>query len=294
MDRPTLALIGCGRWGKLVLRDLRELGCEVHVVARSAASIERAREGGAASLVDAIGALPAVDGAVVATGTSTHAAVVGETLGLGVPVFCEKPLSDDPEAAARLAASADGRLFVMDKWRYHPGVEELARIAREQELGPVVGLVCERIGWGNPHDDVDAIWVLVPHDLSIAREILGAVPAARAAAAEPRGAGLTALLGDDPWLQLIVSSTSGERRRAVRLHCREGTAWFADAFADHVGVMRHGAAEPEHRPVGDRMPLLAELEAFVAHLDGGPTPRSSAAEGAEVVARIAELRALAA
>jgi hypothetical protein len=41
------------------------------------------------------------------------------------------------------------------------------------------------------------------------------------------------------------------------------------------------------------MPLLAELEAFVAHLEGGPAPKSSAAEGALIVRRIAELRALA-
>jgi hypothetical protein len=41
------------------------------------------------------------------------------------------------------------------------------------------------------------------------------------------------------------------------------------------------------------MPLLRELSTFVAHLDGGPPPKSSAAEGAAVVESIEKLRHLA-
>jgi hypothetical protein len=46
-------------------------------------------------------------------------------------------------------------------------------------------------------------------------------------------------------------------------------------------------------PIGTEMPLLAELRAFLHHLQGGPAPRSSAAEGLSVVETIAALRALA-
>ena len=85
---------------------------------------------------------------VVATPTATHAEVVEEALGLGVPVFVEKPLTADVESARRVAAIAPDRLFVMDKWRYHPGVRELARIAQSGELGPVVGIHARRVGLG--------------------------------------------------------------------------------------------------------------------------------------------------
>jgi predicted dehydrogenase len=54
-----------------------------------------------------------------------------------------------------------------------------------------------------------------------------------------------------------------------------------------------GAPLLEKRIVGDAMPLYRELEAFVGHLAGGPAPKSSAAEGAEVVDVIARLRAMA-
>lgn len=116
------------------------------VVARSQESSARADEGGAVAIVADIASLPALDGAVVATPATTHAAVVEELLALGVPVFCEKPLTNDPIAAERLAALAPDRLFVMDKWRYHPGVLELAAIVRERRLGPVSGYARCRSG----------------------------------------------------------------------------------------------------------------------------------------------------
>ena len=86
---------------------------------------------------------------------------------------------------------------------------------------------------------------------------------------------------------------SPERRREVQLVCEQGVALLADGYSEHVLVHRDGADEPERREIATELPLLRELRAFVEHLQGGPPPRSSAAEGALVVRRIAELRALA-
>ena len=289
-----VGLAGCGSWGRYILRDLLSLGCSVSVVARSPESMARAE--GADTIVGSVRELPEVDGIVIATPTTTHATVIEHALERGVPVFVEKPLTNDPAAADRLAAAAGERLFVMDKWRYHPGVELLRDLARDGSLGAVRGLLTTRIGWGNPHDDVDAAWVLAPHDLSIALEILGELPGARAAVADLSGddvQGLVGLLGERPWHRLEISVRSPERRREVQLVCEEGVALLADGYSEHVLVHRDGADEPERREIAGELPLLRELRAFVEHLQGGPPPRSSAAEGALVVRRIAELRGLA-
>jgi predicted dehydrogenase len=293
----VIGLAGCGRWGVHILRDLRVLGCEVPVVARSESSVARARDGGASAVVADVSLLRNVDGIVVATPTSSHAVVVEAALDHGVPVFVEKPLCADAARAARLSELAGDRLFVMDKWRYHPGVLELAAIARSERLGPVHGLATTRVGWGRPHDDVDSAWHLAPHDLAIALEILGRVPEPVYAVGLASGDDVLhveATLDAGPvWHTLTVSTRTPEYRRSVELLCADGTATLGGGWDTHVTIVRAGAeAEGERVETPGELPLLAELRVFVEHLGGGPPPKSNGQEGAEVVAVIERLRGL--
>jgi predicted dehydrogenase len=292
-------LVGCGRWGRHILRDLRNLGCEVPVVARSEESRQRARDGGAAEIVASVASLDRLDGVVVATPTSTHAEVVEEVLGFGVPVYVEKPLTAGTASARRLAAAAPDRLFVMDKWRYHAGVRELARIASSGELGRVVGLHSRRVTLGHRYSDVDTVWIHAPHDLAIALEVLGELPAPRQAVPELVGgelAGMTAILGEAPWMVVEVSTLAPAHRRELRLVCEGGVAQLDGGYAETIAVGRLGAISEEgveRRPIPGELPLLAELRAFVGHLRGGPPPLSSAADAAAIVATLEEMISLA-
>jgi len=288
-----IGLAGCGRWGHHILRDLVSLGCAVPVVARTEESRQRASEGGADSIVPDLDSLEGVDGVVVATPTATHAEVVGEALELGVPVFVEKPLTADVDSARRLADAAPDRLFVMDKWRYHPGVRELTRIARSGELGKVVGVHLRRVTLGHRYSDVSTVWIHAPHDLAIALELLGEIPAPRSAVPELVGGelgGLTAILGESPWAVIEVSALAPGHRRELRLVCEGGVAQLDGGYAEHVVVGRSGTIhedEVERRPVPGELPLLAELRAFVEHLKGGPPPLSSAADALLIVEAVA-------
>jgi predicted dehydrogenase len=138
----------------------------------------------------------------------------------------------------------------------------------------------------------------VPHDLAIGLEILGELPPAAAAVAEVTGgwpSGMHALLGERPWLSISHSANAPEHRRHTRLCGEAGSAWLAGGFEDHIVVTRGhpGDASLERRAIGADWPLIRELRSFVEYLNGGPPPRSSAAEGAAIVRRTADLREVA-
>lgn len=292
-----VGLVGCGHWGVHVLRDLRLLGAEVEVVARSPESVERALGGGAARVVHDLDGLGDVVAVVVVTPIVTHAGIIRRALALGVPVFVEKPLCDDVAEAEELAGLAPDKLFVMDKWRYHPGIMELAHIAREEALGRVHGVRTVRVQSGNRHEE-DVTWVLAPHDLAIALELLGELPRPRAAAGQWDGERLLtlhALLESERgWQAVEISERAAAVERRIELHCDGGLAVLGGGWDEHVLVHRPGVDVAERIETRGELPLLAELRAFLEFVDGGPPPRSSVAEGAAVVKAIAELRALAA
>jgi predicted dehydrogenase len=298
---PSIGLVGCGLWGRNILRDLQALGAPVDVVEPDPSSRDRAREAGARTTCEGLEALPEVDGLVVATPATTHARVIERLLERGVPIYAEKPFTTDVESATRMVERAGDRIFVMDVWRYHPGVERLAAIARTGDLGPVHGLRTVRTHWTSPRRDIDPVWTLAPHDLSISLEILGEIPTPRFAFAERvagRVAGLYGLLGERPWLSLEVSTRYADKRREIRLHCEEGVAVLPSLESSHLEVARGGPESPEPALEtwdlpADGTPLERELAAFLGYLAGGPAPRSSAAEGLAVVQAMVDLRRLA-
>ncbi len=294
---PGIGLVGVGSWGEHILRDLCAAGARVTAVARSPTSIERCRRYPGVAMVGRLDDLPAgLDGYIVATPTPTHAEVVGRLIPRGRPIFVEKPLTDDPASARRLLAAARHRVFVMDKWRYHPGVEALAVIARSGEFGPVGTIRCSRLDGGFMRTGSSMIWRLLPHDLSIALEILGTLPEARFATVQRAGGnvtGLIAVLGGEAQVIAEVSYAQASRRRRTTVVFADAAAELPDAYADHILLWRKGADAPERRPIATDLPLLAEIKVFLAHLDGGPPPRSSAPDAVLIVERIAALLDLA-
>lgn len=302
MSARTIALIGCGRWGHFILRDLVALGADVHVVSPSAASRAGALAQGARAASAGLGELGRVDGVVVATPTVTHADVIEDLLPLGCPIFVEKPLASSVERARAVVAQAGERIFVMDKWRYHPGVVRLAALAREGAFGRLHAIRLQRLGWHNPHVDVDAAWILLPHDLSISLHILGRLPPvsfARSLCREGPDRAVLAVLEDDagPPVTIEISIVSPENRRSCTVVGERLTAQLTNSY-DEALLLRHGApgaqsAEASTLMCDGKLPLLAELERFLGYLDGGPPPDSTAADGLLIVERLAEIRRLA-
>jgi predicted dehydrogenase len=108
--------------------------------------------------------------------------------------------------------------------------------------------------------------------------------------------GLLGVLGERPWVVFEVSNRHREKRREVRLHCRDGVAVLPDADAGRIVLTRSdasGRAAVEERPFDPEPALRRELRAFCAHCAGGPPPPTTAAEGLRIVEALVALRGLA-
>lgn len=300
MEQQHVGLIGCGLWGANILRDLLALGARVSVVERGAEARARAEAAGAAAF-ERLEEMPAVDGIVVATPAATHAEVIAQSLERGVPVFTEKPFTLDMASAERLAAAAPDRLFVMHVWRYHPGIEALRDLVAEGACGPPEWLRLVRANWTSPRTDVDSVWTMLPHDVSILLEILGHLPEPVAAYAERCGGaanGIVAVLGEAPRAVIETSTRFESKRREVRVHCRDAVLVLHGTDTDRLDIHRLDPAAPTVPSstalrIAKEPALRRELATFLAHLRGGPAPRSGMQDALKITRTVIALRRMA-
>lgn len=297
MSKTVIGLVGCGHWGKHILDDLLSLDCTVYTVARSDES--RARAKASASIVRLTKELPECDGYVVATPTKTHCDTIMELLPRDKPIFVEKPLTADISSLYVLCDAyipKRARVFVMDKWRYHPGVEALAGLAREGALGSILGVSTIRVGWGNGHSDVDPVWHLVPHDMAIFLEILGRIPSHRRnAILGPKRRSLIATLHSaaGPWAHLHMSTVTPETKRAITVVGETACATLGGSYAESIFLCSADPSKPPQSrtiPIPTVMPLWRELNAFVQYVRrAGPEPKSSFSDAVTIVNEISAL-----
>jgi predicted dehydrogenase len=290
----TVGLVGCGDWGKNILRDLRSLGCRVLVASPSPESRERALSLGAQQVFAENSRLPACDGYVLATPIPALAREALALLPRGKPIFSEKTLCPTMVQADRLfAAGGEGQIFVMHKWEYHPGIQTLRAIADSGRLGTLEQVRCARQGWVTSTREGDVLTLLAIHDLTIVRHILGTLPDPAFSLIRRENdlaVSLLAVLGQGPRAVLSIDARHPCQVRSVSLHGTTGSALLANAFADHI-LVRDSRGE-EQIPFEQTMPLYEELKEFVAYLQGGPEPRCGLDQARDAARALDALRRL--
>ena len=297
-----IGLIGCGAWGRFILRDLKACDAIVHVVAPSETSRQNAMAHRADSIAGTLAGLPPVDGYVVAAPTSLHADIIEALLPTGRPIFTEKPMTADVASARRISETAGERVFVMQKWRYHPGIERIRQEIASGALGDLIGIHIQRWGWGCPHRDANAFWILMPHDLSIVLHWLNDIPPVRfvrPTLAGPIDIGAIVQLGGPGGVPITIdmSVAAPEHRRTFTVVGNKMSLELRDSYDTNIRVRRGAPADPaavaDTIEISQDLPLLLELQGFLRHLEGGPPPMTSAQEGLLIVERTAEIEAAA-
>jgi predicted dehydrogenase len=124
-------------------------------------------------------AFPHVDAVVIATPPQTHAELALLAVREGKHVLVEKPLATsllDAELLVEAARGADVVTMVGHTFQYNPAVRELRRRLVSGELGRIYYIHSARLNLGLYRPDVNVVWDLAPHDVSILNYLLGSQP----------------------------------------------------------------------------------------------------------------------
>jgi len=120
-----------------------------------------------------------VDAVVIASPVGTHYALAKAALTRGKHVLVEKPLAASIEQAEELAelSAHHRRVLLVDHiFLYSPSVRKMAELIRNGNVGDILFIDSVRINLGLFQHDINVIWDLAPHDLSIIDYLIGRSP----------------------------------------------------------------------------------------------------------------------
>ena len=182
MDK-NIAVIGCGYWGKNLVRNFAELGAlnticdsDPKILNRLGPLYPNIKK---ETNIDAVLSNNEVKGIVIALPAASHYPIAKKALLAGKDIFVEKPLTSNSAEAAELVEIAEKRkqvLMVGHLMLYHPAVHILKRHIKAGELGKIYYLYSTRVNLGQVRRDESALWRLAPHDISLFLYLLESVP----------------------------------------------------------------------------------------------------------------------
>jgi len=326
VSRLRVGVIGYGYWGPNLVRNFQELE-DAEVV--SVCDIRRERREhfekqypGLTISEDwqELVRSPAVDAVVVATPVSTHYQIAREALQQGKDVFVEKPLAlgaDKAGALIELSQRRQRTLMVGHTFLYHGAVRKIRELMDQGELGEPLYLDSTRANLGILQDDINVIWDLAPHDLSIMDFLLRRPPlSVSATGASHTGRGLedvafiTLHFPDHViahvnvnWLspvkirRLLVGGTDkmvvfddNEPSEKVKVYDR-GVACSDSPDKRHNELIQYRAGDIFVPQLDLTEALLNEARDFVASIREGRQPLANAESGLRIV-KLLELACL--
>lgn len=177
----SVAVIGCGHWGKNLVRNFYELGVLGAISDPDPAVQERMQKtyGVPAREVDEILADNKIDAVVIAVPAQLHHALAIKALEADKHVFVEKPITltmDDAQELCDIAHARSRTLMVGHLLQYHPAFLKLKEMVRAGELGQLRYLYSRRLSIGKLRVHENVLWSFAPHDISMILALVGQEP----------------------------------------------------------------------------------------------------------------------
>jgi len=253
-----------------------------------------------------------VEAVAIATPILTHHKLAKQALNAGKHVLVEKPLTANSEEAEDLVQTAERKglaLMVGHTFEYNPAVECLRKLISSGELGRIYYLNATRVNLGIFQRDINVVWDLAPHDVSILMYILGMIPvtvSARGGAyVQPKVhdvAYLTLQFPNDVLADVRVSWLDPCKIRRITVVGSKKMVVYDDVEAtEKIKIYDKGVDMPPYSDTLEEFhlsyrygdittpaisgvePLRLECQHFLDCIRTGERPRSDGRDGLEVV-----------
>ena len=178
-----IGVIGCGYWGKNLVRNFYELGalntaCDAS--AQVLTTMSEKYEGiKTTQNMDDVLADSTIEAVAIAAPAVKHYELAMKALKAGKDVFVEKPLALEASDGEKLVnyAEANGRILMVGHiLHYHPAVKTLKNIIAKGTLGRVQYIYSNRLSFGKIRREENILWSFAPHDISMVLGFLGGEP----------------------------------------------------------------------------------------------------------------------
>jgi UDP-2-acetamido-3-amino-2,3-dideoxy-glucuronate N-acetyltransferase len=187
-DHIAVAVVGCGYWGKNLVRNFHQLGRLRVICDVDRAGLEQLQQQykgvDISTSYEEVFQLQDIEGVVIAAPAVQHYTLAKRALECGKDVFVEKPLALHVEHAEELTqlARKNGRvLMVGHLLQYHPAIQKLKSLIHEGALGKVQYIYSSRLNFGKLRTEENILWSFAPHDISAILCLLGEEPTSVAA-----------------------------------------------------------------------------------------------------------------
>ena len=170
--KSNIAIVGCGHWGKNLVRNFSSLGVLTSICDPNSLIAEKfAIEYNVKKLsFNEILNDPNINGVVVAVPAQFHASIAIDAINKGKHVFVEKPLAMNETEAEQIIDAAkkkNVKLMVGHLLQYHPIFKTIKKMVYTGEIGELKYVYSNRLSFGKVRSKENVIWSFAPHDISM-------------------------------------------------------------------------------------------------------------------------------
>ncbi|MDD3594587.1 MAG: Gfo/Idh/MocA family oxidoreductase [Candidatus Gastranaerophilales bacterium] len=302
MQEKTAAIVGCGIWGRNLVRNFYALGALHTVCDLDFENLKIVKENyeGVCLTSDFESLLNSkeIQAIIIATPSHTHYHLVKKALLAGKHVYVEKPIATSAKEAFelnKLAQKNDLTLMVGHLLLYHPAVNRLREIVQSGALGEVSYAQSDRLNVNYFKNDRSVMWDLAPHDLSMMSYVVGKDPinviSAVGCSSDKNDIMDIVHLGIkfEDGVTAHISNSWITPAKHVRLMVRgtKATAILDDTLQENKLIIfdnfAPGQQNVEYPDYLEIEPLKLECQHFLSCIKTGQTPRTDGENGYKVV-----------